>query len=362
MKIISIKNVSIAFYNLDRFFITRSFVTLIINIYVFFRAVIFIVLKKEIVPKTDHYVPRLILRNFSINFKDKKGLVYSYERGSLKPVEKSINKKAGVEKGKGYYLTKNRFTKKPDNMFDDWLNSYLEHENRNLFEKMLSEKERILVNNEELSALAEFIANLYTRTPAFKVQLMHFISFLINDKVIKIKDLKSRNKLEKIFIGKEFEKYRKSLFKIKQQPNISGINNHLQIGGSLISQNISEKIFFKNFLIYEAPKGVDFIINDNPVRVLHDEKKILWPDGWDDFGEDILILVPISKKRCLIIDGGREKNNFSGIPIFSADKAFVGRVNYYMICYANDYLYSNKKDMILQKMFNKMPKLHFYEE
>jgi hypothetical protein len=324
------------------------------EIYIFFRANWNLLSGKKVFIKRDHYVPQMILRNFAIDSDKKKGLVFQYERGKNLPTEESISKKVACKPG--YYLTKNKFTKKMDNIADDWLNSFLESRCRIIFTRFLSDSGEIQINNAELNFLASFVSNLYTRTPAFRAQLKHVICYLLKTGRINVKELGNKKRLSQILSGKDFEQDRMNSHKVGFCVDITGIDNHLIIGGALVADKITEQIFKKLVSIYEAPDDIEFIINDNPVRIVNDEKNLTWPDGWDLINKDTLIFIPISRKRCLVFSG--ESNKFRNIPIFKADKKFVERVNFYTIYYANDYVYSGEMDADLQNNFNITKKLH----
>ena len=309
------------------------------EIYIFFRATWIFVSGKKAEVKRDHYVPQMILRNFAIDSETKKGLIYEYERGKSEPIDKSISKKIACKPG--FYLAKNKFTKRMDNMVDAWLNSFLETRCRIMFARFLTGQEEILINNTELCFLAPFIANLYTRTPAFRAQLKHVIYHLLNIGKITIEDLGNKKKFAQILGGKEFEQYRIDSCSQKFQVDNTGIDNHLIVGAALIAEGITERIFKKLVSVYEALDGIDFIINDNPVRVVNDENNLTWPDGWDLINKETLIFLPISKKRCLVFSG--ESDKFRKIPVFKADNRFVEQINFYTIFFAEDYVYSGEK-------------------
>ena len=302
--------------------------------------------------RNDHYVPKLLLKNFALSEKDgrKTGLIFQYKRGGGKVERKSIRKKAACEIG--FYDTINKLSKKPDNLADR-LNQITESEVARVIEKLNSEDNLHLANREE-NILAAFVAELYTRTPAFREQIKRYLLYLIENKIIKKEDLGEEKIIEEIFFEDKLKIKTKKLIKFKPTMELEFRTNSLLIVIAFaIAARLSKKLFFRNINILNSSSG-SFLIGDSPVFSSNLRDYPRWPLGWD-FKKDDAIFLPISPSRCLVYDRRKFKNK-----LVRAKKSLVNFINFSQIINAESYIYSNESREYIQECLNSTKKMREY--
>jgi|GEM_PF-4843870 len=303
--------------------------------------------EKGISGKNDHYVPQFLLRNFAIEENGRKtDYIFEYKRQALVPSRILIESAASEL---GYYDTKRKSTKEKNNLADRLMQP-IESDASVIIKKLIS-CSSVRLNNKEENSLASFVANLYTRTPAFREQIKRFLQYLIENKFVKIEELKDEKLLNEIFNENKFNIDIQMLRKYKPEIDIEYKSEDLLIIISLlVAAKLSEDLFYRHVNILESDAD-DFLINDNPVFISDLKKYPRWPAGWN-FTEEEVVFMPICRNRCLVYD-----NKPFNKKIISADSDLAAFITFNLIVGTETYLYSFIDDKDIQNGLNSTPKM-----
>lgn len=316
------------------------------------------VLRKDIKDRHDHFVPQFVLRNFSYSQKKNKFFLYAYKRGDKSPFSTTTNK---IANQKGFYNTKNKYTKRQSNFVDRKIYGLLEKRGSKIISKIISEKSLNMKHLDEC-VLATFVGHLYTRTPSFRGQLKNFLLYILESNKIKLEQLENRDFLKEILLNNALGIEQKELVKYNYSHNklgdVDGAENLMSIAATLIGNKISEELYNKNIHLLEAKENF-FLTSDNPVAMLNFKELPLFPTGWDFTGKEIAICFPISPSLCIIYDEAGGRRNLR--ELIGELAPMTKLINNVIMLYADKFVFSNKNFQNVQKLFNSMGRQYKYK-
>lgn len=308
--------------------------------------------------RKHHFVPRFLLKRFKI---DNTGLIYQYKRGEKKIRKCSIKKQVACEEDYYSYKIKGRNSLSifiETEIFADLIEDYVP-----AMLDRLDKGDTIDLVGVERSIFAHFIVYQYTRTPAFRAQIENFLLYLILIKGIDKKNFENERFRKEVLVQNSLEITKEELWefslfnKTNNRFRLSGANNFLIFIPIDIGNYISKDIFYKNIHILEIEDDKHFVLSDNPVTVTDlSNPSVLWPMGWDLKGDDIMIFIPISKKRCIFLCNQKKKDG----PIDKNSDMIKLVINntYY---YSHHCIYYSEEDDSIRNCLNSMPELYNYK-
>lgn len=291
----------------------------------------------------DHYVPKLLLRNFQIP--DKPGLIYSYIR-KKKPLPITIKKVAQEE---DYYdLKRDDPTVDKDGV--DKLLWITEEKAAPIIGKLLCSPPASLTG-EESAHLTWFIGLLAYRTPFGREQIANMSMALYN------RDLKARLQDEKEFQElvrlnpdtdvNELERARKALLEgdlIVSYERGGETEDYLMAHQLKMAQEIVQIIRQRHWNLIETDNSRMFLTSDNPVvtvPVSRDES----PSAFGYINANILLT--LSPQRALYFTHRPLAQRV--IPI---KQERMRQLQFYIITQCNEFVYSHIKSQEFQRILD----------
>lgn len=259
----------------------------------------------------DHYVPKLLLRNFKIaESGTNKGKIweFSFKRNTVEKAD--INSAAAQI---DFYTYKDKSGAKSDYIEKKLFSQTLERFGSMVINRLKETTGEPDLTYLEESTLAVFIAHQITRVPSFYAAIEKFIVFLYSKGQLKISDLGDigflRSKIAKNEIGVSLD----DLMAFDSKIHIDGAKNHTGILSTLIATEMAESIYRGNLHILDIPQGSkdQFVISDNPIVLLDfDRSEILkYPAWWTINKESIWIFFTISPTRCVFYCKSKRKES-----------------------------------------------------
>jgi hypothetical protein len=259
----------------------------------------------------DHYVPKLLLRNFRIaESGTDKGKVweFSFKRNSVEKAD--INSVAAQI---DFYTYKDKGGAKSDYIEKKLFSQTLERFGSMVINRLKETTGEPDLTYLEESTLAVFIAHQITRVPSFYTAIEKFIVFLYLNGQLKISDLGEmdflRSKIARNEIGVSLD----DLMAFDSKIHIDGAKNHIGILSTLIATEMAERIYRGNLHVLDIPQGSNdqFVISDNPIVLLDfDRSEILrYPAWWTINKESIWVFFPISPTRCIFYCKSKRKDS-----------------------------------------------------
>lgn len=317
------------------------------------------ILHKDIVDRHDHFVPQFILKNFSYTQKKDKFFLYAYKRGDKSPFSTTTK---NIANQIGFYNTKNKYTKKQSNFVDRKIYGLLEGRGSRIIKKIIAQKSLDISHLEEC-VLASFVGHLYTRTPSFRGQLKNFLLYVLENKIIELKQIEDKEFLRGILLNNSLGIEQQELIKYNYSKNkfydVGGAENFMSFAALMIGDKISEELYYKKIHLLETKNGDFFVSSDNPVSIFNFKEMPVFPTGWDFKDKGIAICFPISPTLCLIYDvvGGRK----NVLEIGEITSSFCELVNNVIMLYADKFVFSSENSPEVQKLFNSMGRQYKYK-
>jgi len=302
----------------------------------------------------DHYVPKLLLRNFKIS---KSGSdcnsVYCWIKRSNYITKKSIDKICGEVD----YDTSNA-----KGVPSDYIS-------RRLFAELLEQKAshvlKIINTNDGLdltfleeSTLAVFMAHQITRVPAFRQLLLDFFSLGYSKGLIDYEDFGDKETLRQKVAKNEVKITYDQIAEGNFSKRIDGGKPQLIMMSLIIASDMAKKIYKGNLHILEIPQGSkeEFVISDNPVIILDFERKeiLRFCPWWDIEKKNIWIFMPISPRKAVFYCKSKKKDG----PIEKENEDLVRLFNFgqYFCSYGG--VFSKNKNIIRSHLNKYMPELN----
>jgi hypothetical protein len=327
---------------------------------------------KNIQNKRDHFVSQFLLRNFSIDKNQKKGLTYLYKYPDFKPEEKSISKKVGNEVD--FYLAKNKITNQSDKLADSvyQLLEQKKHAPR-VLSKIVADSDYIKkLDYTEESILASLIAHQLTRTPGFRKIVNELIAYLLTSDLVQKEQLGDVTFLDEVIVANKFNVKKSDLKNQKQSNILTGARSHEIHIALAVAELIAPKMYQKNISVIEVSPDSYFVLSDSGVVVSGTEDDLLQVDDlWGTEKDDGLsFILPICPSKALnfsehtperTILKGKTADSLAvlinSISISTCDKEFYSHCDSFVKDYLNDLISSKslKQYHAQEEYFKKHP-------
>jgi hypothetical protein len=282
----------------------------------------------------DHYVPQFYLRNFSPA--QSPNQVYRY-RKTEGPQLVAIN---SVACEIGYYPSR------IDKIF-----SRQAKESAQTIKKLL-DSPRVDVTPKERKRLAAFIGTLGNRTPKTQERLHNQHSIIVESLEDFFSDKEEFYRSERAhgFSGTEdeLEAVRLGLLESAKQNFLQHDRTKTHdglIGTALeLAEDTEAIIEGRNWRFLESTTSRVFVTSDNPVVLCRPEAESLWQPIGLRRGS---VLLPLSPKRCLLVDDNQRGNTI--IPI---DREKADRINQLMMVNAYETVFGNLSSKTIASAFD----------
>ena len=281
----------------------------------------------------DHYVPQFYLRNFSPS--QSRNQIYRY-RKTEGPQLLAIN---SVACEVGYYPSR-----------IDKILSRQEKESAQTIKKLL-DSPRVDVTTKERTRLAAFIGTLGNRTPKTQERLHNQHSIVVESLEDYLSDKEEFYRSERAhgFSGTEdeLEAVRLGLLESAKQNFLQHDPRKTHEGlietALELAEDTEAVIEGRNWRLLESTTSRVFVTSDNPVVLIRHEAESFWQPIGLRRGS---VLLPLSPKRCLLIDDDRR-----GDTIIPVDREKADRINQLVIVNAQEAVFANLSSKTLASAF-----------
>jgi hypothetical protein len=283
----------------------------------------------------DHYVPQFYLRNFSPW--GKQNQIYLYRRG-LAPKLVGISSVACDE---DYYEDK----------VDKTLSNH-EKQSASIIKKLL-DAQKVDLNEKERKRLSAFVGTLANRTPHSQERLHKQHSFVTGslEEFFADKEDFFRSQRNLGFTGtdEELESIRLGYLASAKQNYLRHdprrTDSHLIEAALELAKDTEGVIEKRQWHLLESASSRVFVTSDNPVVLTRPENEELWRAVGLNLGS---VLLPVSPKRCLLIDDAKRGNAL--IPI---SREMADAINRYVIGYAHQAVFANLSSKTIAAAFDR---------
>ncbi len=243
-----------------------------------------------------HYIPRFLLRKFSVPNTNSKFVVeYSH---SKEPAETSIVSVAFVP---NLYSFKDKSTKSQSDFIENQLFAHaLEKYASRIINRITAEQGGGLTSLEE-SILSSFVAFQYVRTPMFLFMLRKVLEYLHLEKKVPIEEFLKRDFFKDAFFENRYNLVPKDVlkFSIESKIKMDGADDLLLRTALSIGNELSSIIYRKRLRVLDCVAPAFFYLSDNPAGIYSvSNDRTVGPFLWH-FNDDCLVYMPISPTKSL---------------------------------------------------------------
>jgi uncharacterized protein DUF4238 len=283
----------------------------------------------------DHYVPQFYLRNFSPW--GKQNQIYLYRRG-LAPKLVGISSVACDE---DYY----------GDRVDKTLSNH-EKQSAPIIKKLL-DAPKVDLSEKERNRLSAFVGTLANRTPNSQERLHKQHSFVTGslEEFFADKEDFFRSQRNLGFTGtdEELETIRLGYLASTKQNYLrhdpTRTDSQLIEAALELAKDTEGVIEGREWHLLESATSRAFVTSDNPVVLTRPENEDLWRAVGLNPGS---VLLPVSPKRCLLIDDAKRGNAL--IPI---SREMVDAISNYVIGYAHQAVFANLSSKTIAAAFDR---------
>jgi len=308
----------------------------------------------------NHYIPVFILNNFKIS--PESGEIYQYKKNNTTP-SKGVSIRKEAANMVNFYSSIKLSDGEQSNYIEKMLFANLSEKfSKIVIDRFLLDTNIKLVSLEE-NILATHAAFQYARTPAFREQIKIYVLYLLEIKKVSKETFsdQGKEKLKKIVELNSLnikEEDIQDYFKKLTDKNVDTdkllsqkLNNSqtiIRIISLGVGSSIIKPLFNKTKTIIDATDPFFFILPDTGCVVIDTkDPQCKWPYGWDFIKKTKILLLPLTPNKCLVFHNKQQPDNtlkelFRNLSIGSS---------YYQHL---SYIYSNKKDPLIQKNLNNL--------